>query len=102
MALQLSVSQTADTLQIVVDGEVDVSNAHELRDYLEEQLQGDAPLVVIDAAQLSYIDSTGIGVLVGCAHRLSETHRRLNIQHVQPHVLRILNLLGLAEELGVS
>ena len=67
-------SQTGAVESVVlVDGEVDVSNADQLRTVLDGRVE-DAPTeLVVDLSKVPYIDSTGIGVLVGAAHRAAET-----------------------------
>lgn len=102
MALVIS-SETLDRTCVVrVAGEVDVSNADELRGALDEALACGATLVEVDLAQVPYIDSTGIGVLVGAARRASDAQKALKVLSPQRNVARVLSLLGVGDELGVS
>ena len=69
MSLSITVSNDAaadgDARSVVlVSGEVDVSNADELRAALDDCLEGGATSLVADISEVPYIDSTGIGVLV--------------------------------------
>ena len=70
--MSLSINTSDDAAKVLVEGEVDVSNADQLRSAVDAALAGSAPEVTIDLAQVPYIDSTGIGVLVGAAHRAQE------------------------------
>ena len=70
MALDITVTHEADECIVCVNGEVDVSNAAELRSALEAALIGGTSKITADFSDVSYIDSTGIGVLVGIAHRV--------------------------------
>ncbi len=101
--MQLSVKLSKDTERalISVAGEVDVSNADELRAPLDTALDSSAASIEIDIAQVSYIDSTGIGVLVGAARRAAEQGREFALLHPQANVERVLTLLGVIEELHV-
>ena len=65
--MSLSINTSDDAAKVLVEGEVDVSNADQLRSAVDAALAGSAPEVTIDLAQVPYIDSTGIGVLVGAA-----------------------------------
>ena len=90
-------------VRVVVSGEVDVSNAEELRAQIDAALaQADVEEVEVDMADVSYIDSTGIGVLVGAAHRAQEAGRTFQALNPQPNVLRIFGLLGVDEVLGLK
>lgn len=101
--MQLTITQTdlAGVRLLSVAGEVDVSCADELRSAVEEALASGAATVEVDLAHVPYIDSTGIGVLVGAAHRASDAGRALVVTHPQHNVARVLELLGVGAELNV-
>ncbi len=88
--------------QLIVKGEIDVSNAPELRETIHEILDGTCESLLIDIAQVSYIDSTGIGVLVGAKHRAAEDSVAFEVLNPQPNVLRVLTLLGMVDDLNVQ
>ena len=89
-------------VRIAVEGEVDVSCASELRDAIEAVLGAGTANVEVDLAQVPYIDSTGIGVLVGAAHRALDLGGRCTVVGVQRNVSRIFGLLGIDRELGLE
>lgn len=86
---------------VSVTGEVDVSNADELRCALSEAAHAGTEAVEVDLSNVSYIDSTGIGVLVGAAHRAADASVDFAVLHPQRNVERVLAMLGVSEELGV-
>lgn len=88
--------------KVLVTGEVDVSNADELRGALDSALCGAADELTVDLAEVPYIDSTGIGVLVGAAHRASEAGKKLVVANPQKNVARVLGLLGVAGDLNIQ
>lgn len=101
MALEIS-SEITDTKAIIrIEGEVDVSNASELRDALDTALTDGAKEVEADFAEVAYIDSTGIGVLVGAAHRAQESSSVLVVANPQKNVERVFTLLGVDKDLNV-
>lgn len=86
---------------VAVAGEVDVSNADEFRSALDECLERGVASLVVDLAEVPYIDSTGIGVLVGTAHRAQERGARLEVARPQRNVERVLGLLGVSSDLNI-
>ena len=101
MALEIS-SEIIDTKAIIrIEGEVDVSNASELRDALDTALADGAKEVEADFTEVAYIDSTGIGVLVGAAHRAQESGSVLVVANPQKNVERVFTLLGVDKDLNV-
>lgn len=103
MALQIAQERQASTaVTVFVAGEVDVSCADELRGALDDALASAAEEVIVDISELSYIDSTGIGVLVGVVHRGEEQGKRVRIAHPQRNVERVLAMLGILADLGID
>jgi len=101
MALEISSEITDEKAIIRIEGEVDVSNASELRDALDTALADGAKKVEADFAEVAYIDSTGIGVLVGAAHRAQESGSVLVVASPQKNVERVFTLLGVDKDLNV-
>lgn len=99
--MSLSINTSEDAARVLVEGEVDVSNADELRDAVDCALAHDAPEVAVDLSQVPYIDSTGIGVLVGAAHRAADAGKKLVVASPQKNVARVLGLLGVADDLNI-
>lgn len=97
----MSLSITVDNTVVSVEGEVDVSNADELRSALDRQLESNVSELSVDLSQVPYIDSTGIGVLVGTAHRAGERGVRFEVVRPQRNVARVLGLLGVSADLNV-
>ena len=101
MSISISSMSQNDGTLVAVSGEVDVSNASDLRDELSKALEGPSASIEVELSKVSYIDSTGIGVLVGAAHRAGELSRTFKVLHPQPNVSRVLGLLGVSKDLGV-
>ena len=99
--MSLSINTSVDAARVLVEGEVDVSNADELRNAVDAALALDEPEVTVDLSQVPYIDSTGIGVLVGAAHRAADAGKKLVVASPQKNVARVLGLLGVADDLNI-
>ena len=85
---------------MAVSGELDVASSQVLEQELS-QLH-DIPVVVVDLRELTFIDSTGLGVLVR-AHQVALEHgRRFGLVRGNGQVTRLLSLTGLDEELRVA
>lgn len=97
MLLDLHVTTTADHTVVKVGGEIDVASAPELRDCLNQTINADSRHLVVDLRQVSFMDSVGLGVLVG-AHRrlLGHDHDTGSLQLVCAGlVVRIPRVTGL-------
>ncbi len=102
MSISIEKSTQGNTVTLAVTGEVDVSNASELRAQADTVLaDGFTGELVVDLSQVPYIDSTGIGVLVGTAHRAQEAGASLAVANPQKNVERVLGLLGVSADLNI-
>ena len=101
MALTLKTGESAGISFVSVHGEVDVSCADELRTCISRVMEHESKGIRIDVADMPYIDSTGIGVLVGAAHAAADQGITFELAHPQRNVARVLELLGVCDDLGV-
>ena len=76
-------------------GDLDAYTAPGLRTRLHEATTGEADLVVVDLANVTFIDSAGLGTLVGAHRRMREGGGRLRIVRPPPLVARAFELTGL-------
>ena len=102
MSLEITATVEGANRCLDVAGEVEVSCADELRAAIDAQIaEGVEGELVIDLAEVPYIDSTGIGVLVGAAHRVAEAGGMLVVARPQRNVARVLGLLGVQADLNI-
>ena len=74
-------------------GEIDITSVPELRDEILA-LPTDRP-VQLDLSAVTYLDSSGLGMLVLLRKRLARRGATMTLVNVQPHVRRILGITGL-------
>jgi anti-sigma B factor antagonist len=91
-----------DSVGVVsLDGEVDIVQAHELRDRLLGAVRNEDLGLVVDLSETTYIDSVGVSLLFELAERLAERQLRLAVvireAGLVERVLTIVNLASVAE-----
>ena len=79
---------------LTVEGELDLASAPSLKWALTDMLESGNDQVVVDLSNVTFIDSTALGVLVGIRKNL-RPGARLAIACMQPDVLNIFELTGL-------
>jgi anti-sigma B factor antagonist len=84
-----------------VSGELDAYTAPDLRDALDEELAGGKSWLIVDLTALTYLDSTGLGILVGTAKKCRQAEGDLAIACVRPNLLKIFEISGTKEILNV-
>ena len=58
--------------------------------------------VTVDVGGVSFIDSSGLRVLIALAGRAGEEHRALRIEHPSATVVRLVQVTGLGEMFGLT
>lgn len=95
----LTVEPTAGGL--AVTGEIDLATAEQLAAHLDP-LPGDGPEVRVDLAGVSFLDSSGLRVLIEAHQRGERAGRAVVFTGVTPLVQRILELAGVADYLVLA
>lgn len=100
MELGMSARQLGENTVVTVTGEVDLTSVGTLRDGLDEQLRSGHRRLVVDLGGVTFLDSTGLGVLVA----LSRTLRGGGAARLvcnNPRILRLFSITSLDEVLVV-
>ena len=85
-----------DTLYISLDGELDEHTAEYTRANLDSAMTGTmAAQIVIDLANLRFMDSTGIGVLIGRYKKMKDRNVPIYISNPSSQAERIFKMTGL-------
>lgn len=94
--MELTKRQSSAGLEVTVAGRLDSYWADHLTTTLEEVVQQGSHDITLDLAQVDYISSAGIRVLVSTHQKLSAIQGRLRIANPSDTVVKILNVSGLA------
>jgi anti-sigma B factor antagonist len=78
-----------------VSGEVDVSGAAHLREALAAAVRSGVGRLVVDLEGVTFVDSTGLGVLVAAKRTLDRRGGYLELVVSRPRVARVLRISGL-------
>ncbi len=84
-----------------VSGELDAYTAPDLRDALDEALEEGDAWIIVDLEELTYLDSTGLGILVGTAKKCRQLQGDLAVACARKNLLRIFEISGTQEILNV-
>ncbi|MCT4565156.1 MAG: STAS domain-containing protein [Maledivibacter sp.] len=81
--------------EINLIGEVDISTANNLKETLIKLLQEKEADMRLNCEELQYIDSTGLGVLIGILKRLKSIEKNIIIINPRPNISKLLTITGL-------
>jgi anti-sigma B factor antagonist len=81
------------TLRLV--GELDISNTQDLRDCFTALAKAGQERIIVDLSELDFIDSMGIGALVGGLKRFRSAGGEFVLRDPSSRVLKVIELTGL-------
>src|ERR1700752_1322278 len=91
-----------DGIEVVdVEGEIDIYTAPRLRDLLIDLVGKNDYQLVVNMEKVEFLDSTGLGVLVGGLRRVRAHDGSLDLVCTQEGILKIFRTTGLTQVFGI-
>jgi anti-sigma B factor antagonist len=100
LGLEVDASRSPYTV-LAVKGEVDVYTAPRLREKLVELVSEGRRQLVVDLDGVDFLDSTGLGVLVGGLKRLRSHDGELELVCTQSRILKVFEITGLTKVFSI-
>lgn len=95
MDLRLDVSQRDGWTVLAVSGEIDVASAPRLREQLITLVNDQHHRIVVDLGGVDFIDSTGLGVLIGARKRVRAHDGDVVLVCTEPRITKVFEITGL-------
>jgi anti-sigma B factor antagonist len=103
MELGLEVDDSRSPFTVLaVKGEIDVYSAPRLRERLVELVSEGHRQIVVDLEGVDFLDSTGLGVLVGGLKRLRSNGGDLSLVCTQAPILKVFEITGLTTVFAIA
>ncbi len=87
--------KTDGVINVKLNGEVDINTANELREGLYNIIENNADHIQLDCSDLSYIDSTGLGVLVAVLKKVKSNQKNVYITNLKKTIKKLFIITGL-------
>ncbi|HWL98905.1 MAG TPA: anti-sigma factor antagonist [Nocardioidaceae bacterium] len=101
MDLSLDTREQAGCTVIEVGGEIDVYTAPKLRECIVDLVNRGNYHLVVDMEDVEFLDSTGLGVLVGGLKRVRAHDGSLRLVCTQERLLKIFRITGLTKVFAI-
>ncbi len=95
MSLKILYEINENTLEVKPVGEVDIYTSPELKNKIYELIEEKNINILINGEELDYIDSTGLGVLMGIYKKLQEKSLNISIINLKPNIYKLFDITGL-------
>jgi len=95
--LTLRITSHGDVLVYHFQGVIDIATSPSVRETLVQAANDANPNLVVDLTQVTFLDSTGIGALIGAHRRALERAGKLRLVVPEGQLERLFSLTGLAK-----
>jgi len=95
MDLQIKIKNTHQVPIIELSGEVDAYTCSRFREAMIETIDDGNASIIVSMESVEYIDSSGLGTLVGGLKRASEQGGRIAIICTSPQIRKVFEITGL-------
>ena len=95
LQIQKSFDRQEKQWDIFPKGEVDIATAPILRSVLNEAYKEEPGDITLHFDQLRYMDSTGLGVIIGAYDKMKESGYRIILRNPQENIQKLLYITNL-------
>jgi anti-sigma B factor antagonist len=95
MELDITTEREGGSCTLTLSGEIDVYTAPQLKNELVQAVESGCVDIVVDLESVGFIDSSGLGVLVGGLRRVKERGGTLRLVCTRDPILKIFRITGL-------
>lgn len=100
--LTISSSRTDDEVVLALKGELDPHTAPLLQHQVDHAIEAGASSLVLDLAQLGFIDSSGLRVIISAHKEMRSRDGRLVLRSPSPTARRLLDITGLLDHIEIG
>ncbi|MBR2043925.1 MAG: anti-sigma factor antagonist [Clostridia bacterium] len=94
--MSVKISVKGEVVTAYLGGELDHHSAREMREAIDTAVELNIPtLLIMDFSQVSFMDSSGIGLVMGRFRNLQRTGAALHVTGTSPQITKVMKLAGI-------
>jgi anti-sigma B factor antagonist len=102
MNITINKQQNDEGIVVLVGGEIDAFTAPKLREEILPLAEGEHKSIIVNLKDVSYLDSTGLGVFVGLFKQLKQNDGELRLIELSDRLVRLFEITGLSNIMNIS
>ena len=97
MPVKIEIAPEADTVTAILSGEIDHHGAGRLREVIDDSVRRTCPrLLILDFGGVEFMDSSGIGIVLGRYRLMQDMGGKLALKNLPPHIRRVMQVAGIS------
>ena len=93
--LKIFKEKSDQSTKIYLSGEVDIYSSNVFKEELNSIVDSSKEDIIIDFKDLNYIDSTGLGILVGALKKVKQNNKDMYIINLKDNIKKLFIITGL-------
>lgn len=94
--MSVEINVTGEVVTAYLSGELDHHTAKDMRESIDNAIELNMPsLLVLDFSAITFMDSSGIGLVMGRYRNLQKTGASLHISGASPSIYKVMKLAGI-------
>ncbi len=94
--MSCEIKSVGELLTVMLDGEIDHHTAKQMREKIDEAIEFYMPtLLIMDFGRVTFMDSSGIGLVMGRYRTLQKKGAKLNLTNLPPNIYKVMKLAGI-------
>lgn len=96
LSMSVKINVTGEVVTALIEGEIDHHSAKEIREVIDNSIELNMPsLLILDFSNVSFMDSSGIGLVMGRYRSLIKSGAELHITGASAQIYKMLKLAGI-------
>ncbi|BEP27676.1 STAS domain-containing protein [Helicovermis profundi] len=95
LVINKNLIESEDIWSIDLEGDVDINTSNKLKEEINSLLDEREANVELNFKELSYIDSTGLGVLISILKRVKKNENKIVVKNSKKNVFKLFKITGL-------
>ena len=97
MPVKIEIAPEADTVTAILSGEIDHHGAGRLREVIDDSVRRTCPrLLILDFGGVEFMDSSGIGIVLGRYRLMQDMGGRVALRSLPPHIRKVMQVAGIS------
>lgn len=97
MPVKIEIAPEADVVTAILSGEIDHHGAQRLRETIDDSLRRTCPrTLVLDFGGVEFMDSSGIGLVLGRYRLMQDMGGKLVLRDLPPHIRKVMQVAGIS------
>ncbi|HOJ20404.1 MAG TPA: STAS domain-containing protein [Armatimonadota bacterium] len=97
MNLTIDISRVDNATILTLAGELDAYTSLELRETVVRLVEEGVRSLIVNLSKVDFIDSVGLGTLVGCLKRSAEHGGTMRLVGLNPQIQKVFDITGLSK-----